>query len=171
MKTLFLVRHAKSDWSDGALSDFDRPLNERGRKDAPQMAMFLLGRGETPELLVSSPANRAYTTARLFADRFGIPENDISLREDLYEASTSTLLEAIQELPDHVDRAAIFGHNPSMGYVVQQFAEEYVGNVPTAAVAVVRGDVDKWAEMVPDTGPALAELLLPKEVLARHQQA
>ena len=169
MKTLLLVRHAKSDWSDGKLADFDRPLNGRGERDAPQMAAFLLGRGEVPELIVSSPAKRAYTTARAFADRFDIPENDISLREDLYEAPTRTVLEAIRELPDHVDRAAIFGHNPSLTYVVQQFSDDYVDNVPTCGVAVIRGEVGSWSEMVPETGPALEALLLPKDVLARHK--
>lgn len=169
MKTLYLIRHAKSDWSDDGLADFDRPLNERGRRDAPQMAAFLLGRGGVPQLIVSSPAKRAYATARAFADRFEIPENDISLRDDLYEAPTRTVLRAIRELPDHVDRAAIFGHNPSLTYVVQQFAGDYVDNVPTCGVAVVVGEVDSWAEMAPEAGPKLETLLRPKRVLARHQ--
>lgn len=171
MKTLFLVRHAKSDWSDGDLADFDRPLNERGARDAPQMAMYLLGRGEVPELLVTSPAKRAYTTARLFADRMRIPENDIALREDLYEAATATVLEAVRTLPDHVDRVALFGHNPSLTYVVQQFSDDYVANVPTCGVAVIRGEVASWREMVPGAGPSLTALLLPKEVLARYKDA
>ena len=169
MKTLFLIRHAKSDWSDGGLSDFDRPLNTRGEKDAPQMAMHLLGVGRVPQAIVSSPAKRAYTTARLFADRIGIPENDISLREDLYEASTATVLQAIRELPDHFDHVAIFGHNPSLTYVVQQFADHYIDNVPTAAVAIITGEVETWGKMMPEAGPSLDVLLRPKEVLARHQ--
>ena len=169
MKTLLLVRHAKSDWSDGGLADFDRPLNDRGRRDAPQMAAFLLGRGLAPAYIVASPAKRAYATARIFADKFEIPENDISLRDDLYEAPTRTVLAAITELPDHVDRVAIFGHNPSLTYVVQQFSEDYVDNVPTCGVAVIRGDVETWAEMVPEAGPALEALLVPKDVLARYQ--
>ena len=169
MKTLFLVRHAKSDWSDAGLADFDRPLNHRGERDAPQMAAYLLGRGRVPQMIVSSPAKRAYTTARVFAERFEIPENDISLREDLYEAPTRVVLEAIRELPDHVDRAAIFGHNPSLTYVVQQFADEYVDNVPTCGVAVIQGEVASWSEMVPETGPQLRELLIPKEILARYK--
>ena len=168
MKTLLLVRHAKSDWSDDDLDDFDRPLNDRGRRDAPQMAMYLAGRGVTPELIVSSPAQRAYTTARLFADRLGIPENDISLRDDLYEAATATVMQAIAELPPHVERAALFGHNPATGYVVQAFADDYIGNFPTCAVAVIRGDVDAWADLRPGRG-RLDMLLLPKEVLTRHR--
>ena len=169
MKTLLLVRHAKSDWSDGSLADFDRPLNGRGERDAPQMAAYLLGRGLVPELIVASPARRAYTTARVFAERFDIPENDISLRDDLYEAPTRTVLAAVRELPDHVERAAIFGHNPSLTYVVQQFSDHYVDNVPTCGVAVIKGDVATWAEMVPETGPALDVLLVPKDVLPRHR--
>ena len=131
------------------------------------MATFLLGRGTVPGLIVTSPANRAYTTARVFAERFEIPENDISLREDLYEAPTRTVLKAIRELPDHVDVAAVFGHNPSLTYVVQQFSEEYVDNVPTCGVAVITGEVASWSEMVPEKGPVLEALLRPKEVLAR----
>ena len=169
MKTLLLVRHAKSDWSDDGLSDFDRPLSERGRRDAPQMAAFLLGRGTVPELIVSSPAKRAYATARIFAERFEIPENDISVREELYEASAKTVREVIASLPEHVERAAVFAHNPALTYVVQQFADEYFENLTTAGVAIIEGEVDEWADLTPEAGATLASVFLPKAVLSRYK--
>lgn len=169
MKTLYLIRHAKSDWSDERLADFDRPLNRRGRLDAPQMADYLLERGSVPQLIVSSPAVRAYSTARVFAERFEILENDISLREDLYEAPTKTVLETVRELPAHLDRIAIFAHNPALTYVVQQFADDYIDNLPTCGVAVITLEDGGWPNMVPEAGSLLAALWRPRDVLERHR--
>ena len=167
MKRLLLVRHAKSDWSDGSLDDFDRPLNRRGRADAPEMAALLLRRDLRPVFLLSSPANRAYSTARLFAEGFGIPENDISTDESLYEANTHTLVAAARALPDGYDAAAIFSHNPALTAAVARFTTDYINNVPTCGVAVIESDVSKWADFTPDTA-RLRALLIPKEVLKRY---
>lgn len=165
MKQLLLVRHAKSDWSDGSLADFDRPLNDRGHHDAPLMARFLAARGVAPTFLYSSPANRAYSTARLFAGEFGIAENDISTDEQLYEAHTQQLLDAPRRLPNAHDTVALFSHNPALTSAAAQFAEEYIGNVPTCGVGLVRADdIDDWAEF--STASAkLTNLWFPKRVL------
>ena len=170
MKHLLLVRHAKSDWSDGSLADFDRPLNTRGKHDAPRMARLLARGGLTPTLLYSSPARRAYDTARLFADEFGIPENDISTDQSLYEASTSEILSAIRELPDDHDVVAVFSHNPGLTSATSRFAEEYVANVPTCGVAHVVAEVSSWGAFS-ETRAALRELYVPKEKLDAYLSA
>ncbi len=170
MKTLLLVRHAKSDWSDGTLSDFDRPLNARGQHDAPKMAALLRESDLQPLAMVTSPANRAYTTARLFAEAFGFVENDLSVREDLYEAPKATILLAIRDLPDHASVAAIFGHNPGMTTAVQSFSDEYITNVPTCGVAVIKLDIPKWSDFRPGTSGRLEVLLTPKEVLSGYEE-
>ena len=100
MKTLTIIRHAKSSWEQEGLSDFERPLNERGRRDAPVMAARLKQAVGQPELLVSSPALRAITTARVFADVLGISKDSIQLQSRIYEASVGTLLQIIQGFDD-----------------------------------------------------------------------
>lgn len=167
MKRLLLVRHAKSDWSDEGLRDFDRPLNGRGEHDAPLMAAFLRERELSPTLLVSSPANRAYSTARLFAPSFGIAENDISTDARLYEASVATILGVAAALPNQYDCVAVFSHNPGLTGAVSVFTDDYVANVPTCGVGVVELDAADWAEL--DAGTAsLRDLFAPKRVLAAY---
>ena len=165
MKHLLLVRHAKSDWSDDSLRDFDRPLNDRGRHDAPLMARMLLRRGVRPTYLLSSPASRAYSTARLFADELGIAENDIALDESLYEATTAQILAAAQALPPQHEVAAVFTHNPSLTSAIGQFADDYIGNVPTCGVGHI--ELGDWRDAEPGGG-RLADLWFPKEVLSAY---
>lgn len=167
MKRLLLVRHAKSDWSDGSLRDFDRPLNRRGQHDAPRMARYVKGRGVAPTFLLTSPAARTYATARLFADELGVAENDIGLREALYECTAAELLAAIRELPEPHDTVALFAHNPATTSVVGRFADDYVANVPTCGVALVESAVAKWSEVGPAVG-RLADLWVPKTVLRAY---
>lgn len=167
MKRLLLVRHAKSDWSDGSLRDFDRPLNRRGEHDAPRMAAYVAGQDLRPTFLLASPAARTYATARLFAAEFGIAENDIALRQDLYECHTAELLTAITELPDLHHTAALFAHNPATTSAVSKFADEYVANVATCGVALITADTDTWKDMTPKRAD-LRHLWQPKEVLAAY---
>ncbi len=167
MKRLLLVRHAKSDWSDDSLRDYDRPLNKRGKHDAPRMAKFLAAQKVVPTHFLSSPANRAYSTARLFADELGIAENDIATDEALYEAFTQEILSAACSLPDQHDIAAIFSHNPSLTSAVAQFSENYISNVPTCGIGYIEARVNSWKDFTPKTA-ALRELWLPKEVLKAY---
>ena len=164
MKQLLLVRHAKSDWSDDTLIDFDRPLNSRGRHDAPLMAAFLVKRRVAPTYLYSSPANRAYSTARLFASHFGIAENDISTDHALYEAHTHQIVDAPTQLPDAHDTVAMFSHNPAITSAAAQFSEDFVPNIPTCGVALIEADVASWANFTPATA-SLKSLWFPKRVL------
>lgn len=167
MKRLLLVRHAKSDWSDGSLRDFDRPLNARGQHDAPRMAKFVASKDIRPTYLMASPAARTYATARLFAAEFGIAENDISLRKSLYECHAAELLTALTELPDLHDTAAVFAHNPATTTVIGKFADAYVANVPTCGVALIAVEGDTWGDLRPGRA-VLQELWQPKNVLAAY---
>src|SRR5690606_5402432 len=114
MKTLILVRHAKSSWDDPSMSDFDRPLNERGKNDAPEMAKRLKDRINKIDLFVSSTAKRARRTARFFAEEYGKKKDDILLLQNLYLASAPAFLNCIMDLDDKHATVVMFAHNPGI---------------------------------------------------------
>ena len=144
-----LVRHAKSDWNDPELSDFDRPLNKRGLASAPEMAERLLKKAIIPQYILSSPALRAKTTAELFADTLGLAEP--SYNTAIYEASYPTLLNIINKLPDAYDFVAVFGHNPSISETVHNLTGN-LHDMPTCAVAVIKFEIDSWRMVCADLG-------------------
>ncbi len=138
MKTLFLIRHAKSSWASIGLRDIERTLEQRGHNDAPRMAKHLKKLGIQPDLLVSSPAVRARTTADYFAKEYGISSESIDIQADIYEADERTILHIIQELPDSVDTVFMFGHNPTFTYVADSFSKTTrFDNVPTCGVVQI----------------------------------
>ncbi len=143
MKTLILIRHAKSSWSEPGLSDFDRPLNERGKKDAPEMAKRL---SETIKLdhLVSSPAKRAKRTARFFAEEFGIKKEDIQLMEDLYMATQEGFLKSISAIDDKYEAVALFSHNPGISEFAASLTEVKVDDMPTCAMFALAAETVSW---------------------------
>lgn len=151
MKTLILVRHAKSSWKDPSLADRDRPLNKRGKRDAPEMGRRLAARGGAPDLIVSSPATRALATARIIAAAVGYPADRIREDERLYLASPAEILEAIRDLEDGYERVFLFGHNPGLTELVNELSEPAVDNVPTCGVVELRLAVDRWADLSRDT--------------------
>ena len=144
MKSLLVVRHAKSSWESEAQRDFDRPLNDRGRRDAPMMADRLIARGIIPDLLVSSPAVRAKTTAELFASRFGV--TNIFFKPELYHAPSPIFYQVVGGLDDIAATAAIFSHNPGITDFVSELTSVRVDNMPTCGIFAVRAPVDRWAE-------------------------
>lgn len=162
-KELFIIRHAKSDWSF-QVDDFDRPLNERGFEDAPRMARRLLASGRTPQLLVSSPAKRAITTAQIFAEILQYPSRQIQIVPEIYEASVHDLLPVVNHLDNQYERIALFGHNPGLSYFVDYLCGNGGSplNLPTCAIAVVQLGVDDWAEVSGGNG-ALENLYYPKD--------
>lgn len=164
MKSLFLIRHAKSSWDNPGIRDFDRGLNERGLREAPMMAGLLLQRGFTPDLIVSSPAKRAFSTARFFAEAFGHPEQNIERIPDIYEASVMDILHIIHKLPDAAQRVYIFGHNPTFTDVANRFADDFIDNVPTCGIVHLETEAERWADMYEDN-TRLRACLFPKEVL------
>lgn len=152
MRTLTLIRHAKSSWKDTTLDDFDRPLNRRGRENAPMMGHLLKKMGLGFDLIVTSPALRALTTARLIAEQLGYPEQDLLQNREIYGASTTELLEIVQRLPDEAANVALVGHNPALTEFCSYLSGEYIDNLPTCAVASIRFDVDAWQAVYRDMG-------------------
>lgn len=144
-KHLFIIRHAKSDWSFD-VSDFDRPLNSRGFQNAPKMAEQLADYPIKPQQLISSPAKRAITTAQIFAEYLAIPVNEIKLERRIYEALPNTLLQLISELDNNLDSVAFFGHNPGLTLLVNYLADENIYNLTTCSIVHLRfEDVTDWA--------------------------
>jgi len=160
MKTLFLVRHAKSSKDDPTLADRDRPLNDRGERDAPKMGERLAKRDVEPDLMLSSPAVRALTTAKLFAKELDYKPKDIVVDERLYASSADDLLEVIHEVDDAHKRVMVFGHNPEMSELAHRLSGK-IGDMPTCAVAEFEFDAKSWSG-VGRQGPDKATLHEPK---------
>jgi phosphohistidine phosphatase len=158
MKKLILVRHAKSSWSDMNLSDHDRPLNGRGKKDGPFMAQLLAARSKERPVLVSSTALRAHTTAKFFAKALGQAETDIKLEKAIYDASTMTLQQIITRLNPEWDVVALFGHNPGFTMLANLFYEDnYLDNLPTCGIVEIVGEsVNNWDDFSPATAKVIA---------------
>jgi phosphohistidine phosphatase len=156
---LTLIRHAKSSWDDRGVSDFERPLNARGLRDAPTMARrFLAGRSRepaTPLRLVSSPALRALTTAQIFADALGIAAHDIVLEPRIYEALPGTLLEIVRGFDDADPHVLMFGHNPGLSDFAGIMADCRFGEMPTCAAAHLRFSNASWRTLNPGDGELL----------------
>jgi len=152
MKRLILVRHAKSDWSDSDLHDFDRPLNKRGEKNAPFMGKRLRKRGVKPERIISSPAKRARDTARLLARQLTILESGVIFKDSIYEAGTAELLEVIHNIPEALECVMLIGHNPGLLELANQLGEASFENLPTCAAVGFDLDVSKWEKTKPRCG-------------------
>lgn len=146
MKTLYLVRHAKSSWDNNELRDIERPLNERGLKDAPMMAKLLKGKDIQPDLLVSSPAIRAITTAAYFKIGLEVDGADVWVQDEIYEAMTATIQHLIETLPESANTVMLFGHNPTFTSVANLFTNKYIDNIPTCGVVCIRSEAASWPE-------------------------
>ncbi len=168
MKTLYLLRHAKSSWDDVRLSDFERPLNERGLQSAPFMGELMRVRGLEPEVIVSSPAMRARQTAGLVADAAKL-RGEILFDERIYEASPQRLLDTVSGIDDRYESAMIVGHNPGIEGFIRYLTGE-IQPMPTAALAVIKLDAEKWADMSEGVG-RLAGIIRPKEEIPTQRPA
>jgi len=144
MKTVLLIRHAKSSWDDSSVSDFDRPLNERGKKNAPEMAVRLHDKGIKPDMLVSSPAKRAKQTAKAFQKILDI--QDLEFVDELYLPSPEAFAKVISSLPAKVSTVAIFSHNPGITEFANSLSTTRIDNMPTSSVFAVKADVKTWSD-------------------------
>lgn len=160
MKTIYVLRHAKSSWKDQSLSDFDRPLNKRGNRTAPFMGELMLSKKLIPEIIISSPAERAKQTAFLIKQAAHL-DVEMKFNQAIYESSTHNLLYIIGEIDDKYSSAMIVGHNPGFEGIVQTLSGEYQ-RMPTAALAVIDLEIDSWSESGKNCG-TLREILRPKE--------
>ncbi len=147
MKTLLIVRHAKTHQPDIGQADYDRKLNSRGETDAPAMAKRMKERDIKIDALVSSPAKRAKQTCKAFAKEFGISKDEIIYKEDIYNAHASAYFEAISELKNKIDTVAIFGHNPGITDFADKLCEEvHIENMQTGSVFAVKIKIKDWSE-------------------------
>lgn len=151
MKKLYLVRHAKSSWADMGMHDFDRPLNERGQKDAPHMAKLLKHHQVVPDRMISSPANRALSTCLVFADVLKFKESGIITDKKLYHASPDAILQVLSHLKEHKgeeeDVVLLFGHNPGITDFANALLNVGIDNIPTCGIVGAALDIDTWADI------------------------
>ena len=146
MKTLYLVRHAKSSW-EYDVSDHQRPLNKRGFKDAKLVSKYLKNKIQLPDIVISSDANRALTTAKIYSSNLGFNEDDIVLNHDLYDFGGHDLTEVIKNCDDSVGTLMVFGHNHAMTYFVNTYGNKPIGNVPTSGFTQLELDINSWKEL------------------------
>jgi len=161
MKTLYLMRHAKSSWKDSHLMDHERPLKKRGRKDAGAMGGLLSGKKRTPAIIYSSTAERARETAGIVAEKSGYI-GEVRYDQKLYLAEPDTLVTFLHQVPEDVECILLVGHNPGLEALVQILSGKIVA-LPTASIAHLQLPVDHWSEINLDTRGVLAHLWAAKE--------
>ncbi len=144
MKTLTIVRHGKSSWKDRGLSDRERPLNKRGTRDAPVMAKRIVEAGVRPSLIISSPAIRAWTTAKVFAKEMGYPIEFLQREDGLYLASLDNLLDAVATQDPGFNNLMLFGHNPGLTDFANYLVPGLTNNLPTTGIVTVNLNCDDW---------------------------
>ena len=147
MKKIYIVRHAKSSWSDMGLSDFDRPLNKRGKRDAPVMGGKCRELGYKPDIMISSSANRAATTAKIFRKALGVDKERLHFTEALYHAPEDTYIEQCYGLDEDIESVMLFGHNPGITYLANSVTSRYIDNVPTCGVLIIESSTDDWTAL------------------------
>jgi phosphohistidine phosphatase len=146
-RRLSLLRHAKSSWSDAGLDDFDRPLNSRGKHDAPMMGRRLLERGARPSLIVTSPAKRARATAKKIAKTLNYPQEFLQSDKELYLASPEQILAVIARQDDQFQDIMVVGHNPGLTELASQLSGRYIDNIPTTGVVCLETEADSWSDL------------------------
>ena len=166
MKKLFLIRHAKSSWQETDLKDFDRPLNQRGLRDAPLMGKLLRKKGIKPDLILTSSANRAFTTAKIIAEEIDYPINSIIDEKEIYEADALDLMEIIRNIDDEADSIFLFGHNPSLTYLSNHLSNQRIENIPTCGISEIEFQIDSWRELKPESGN-MVNFEYPKKYLKK----
>lgn len=162
MKRLLLLRHAKSSWAEAGLADFERPLNERGRRAAPLVGLYLRKQKIQPELILSSPAERARQTASLVVESARLQSARLRFDERVYEATAARLLEVVSQAEDDAAEVLLVGHNPGMEELLELLTGE-VRRMPTAALARVSLPIEKWGKVRERTG-RLEWHVTPKEL-------
>jgi phosphohistidine phosphatase len=146
MKSVIIIRHAKSSWNQPGVEDFDRPLNERGKEDAPKMAARLKERPVKIDAFISSSAKRARKTASIFIKEYGGDKEDIILMPELYLAGPEAFYDAIAKAPASANTIALFAHNPGITEFANELTDVRIDDMPTCAVFAVKVDIKEWKE-------------------------
>lgn len=148
MKTLYLLRHAKSSWKQPEIPDFERPLNRRGKKDAPLMGKILKEKNLNLDLIISSPAKRAKKTAKKIAKQIAYKKEKIVLNQEIYEANISEIFDVLQQTDHNVNSLMLVGHNPTFTDVANLLLKNTkIENIPTSGVVAIHFDCQKWSEI------------------------
>lgn len=162
-KTLTILRHAKSSWSDFSCPDFERTLNKRGLRDAPFMAkVFHEKYPNGVDLIISSPAKRALKTAQYFKNELGLNDDSFWTDKRLYHADLNNILEVINECPDDFNHLLIAAHNPGLTYFVNEFDSFVTDNLPTSGIVVLNVNVSSWQDFQLGSGE-IEHFLFPKQ--------
>jgi len=146
MKTLLLIRHAKSDWGNLGAKDYDRVLNARGLRDAPEMGKRLKAKGMIPELFISSTAKRAELSSKLITEAMGYPFKNIGWFDSLYLASPNTMMRVIADTDDSVSTLALLAHNPGITELAEKLSGQTLNNMPTSAVVTLTLAIEHWED-------------------------
>lgn len=162
MKKIILIRHAKSDSKHPYSSDFERPLNDRGKKDAPAMGRLLKELYPDIQLFISSPAVRAKHTATLFAEQFGIEQNKIRFDKNLYLASPHDIIFSLSTLDNSLNCVAVVAHNPGITDLASHLGRKFISNMPTSSFAAITTDASTWHSIELSPG-SLENFHFPKE--------
>ena len=165
MKRLYIIRHAKSSWRNTELDDIDRPLNKRGKRDAPRMGVLLFEHGILPNLIISSPAKRARRTTKKLVKKMGAVAIHIDQR--LYFDDASGMLAVISELDDAVSTAMLVAHNPDCTRVVNELTNSDIVNIPTCGVAGIEFHLPSWKQISLGSG-RLMLFEYPKKLISKH---
>lgn len=162
MKNIIVMRHAKSSWSDAHLADHERPLNKRGRRDAPLMGKMLYQEDLTPQFIICSTAKRARATAEAAAESSNF-DGQITFVRELYHAGAQQILEHVSAVDDTFHRIMIVGHNPGMEDLVEELTGKWE-RMPTAAVANIELSINRWLDAVDSPENRLIDLWIPRQV-------
>jgi len=155
MKILYLIRHAKSSWKEKELLDINRPLNARGKRDAPFMGNLLYKKGIEPDVLISSPAKRARKTALAFAKALNYPKREIQINPKIYEADVLDLFQVIRYWQNDLNVVLLFGHNFSCTELANVYSRLPIDNVPTTGIVAIEFDITKWKDVTTQNGKVL----------------
>ena len=166
MKILYLVRHAKSSWDFPDLDDMERPLNSRGKHDAPLMGKILKKLSGEPDKIISSPAKRAISTAKRIADELGYPKKKIVKDSRLYMAGSSGFIDTISEQKKNVNSIMLFSHNPGMTTFANSVSDAAIENIPTCGVVRIDFEINKWKEIAenPEAKGKMIYFEYPKKI-------
>jgi len=145
MKKLFIIRHAKSSWKDSSLDDFERPLNKRGRLNAPFMGSKLKEKNVVPDIIISSPAKRAKSTAEIIAKQVKYSK-EILYKKDIYEVGESAIKKILKKLDNKISTLFIFGHNPDLEILVENYVS-FDENIPTCGIVEIEFDCKRWRDI------------------------
>lgn len=163
MKRLFIVRHAKSSWDYPELDDYDRPLNKRGKKNAPEMGQRLAHRQIMPEGMITSPAKRAADTAKLIAKEISFSSKNIQEEPLFYLASIKNMIAVLQSVPNDIETLMVFGHNPGLTDLANFLSGADIYNIPTCGIAEIEFKISSWNEIEKESGN-LNSIDYPKKI-------